>query len=265
MANKPIRWVLKIWVCAESARGPLFGLEDTFTVSQTPDFAKELTHAIHQIQSYNDVVVNDYIGPVIAPTAEALNDDLPPIEALSDKHEYWVHDVACNIEVMDIPEATRVASDVSAGHDKAEDILQFMSTSLPDDIYHQKVSSLNKDQIRAFNFVKSHLQLQEPFHLFISDPGGIGKSHVISVIQELIKRVKLGQVGARCLHHCAYWCGRIQHFWYHFAPCLLFTCSARCTSRLFTAWCRAASRYAPDSLVLGGKNLLYVANDLSLK
>ena len=59
-------------------------------------FAKELTHAIHQIQSYNDVVVNDYIGPVIGPNAEALNDDLPPIEALSD-------------EVMDIPEAEHLS------------------------------------------------------------------------------------------------------------------------------------------------------------
>ena len=159
------------------------------------DFANELTHAIHQIQSYNDVVVNDYIGPVIAPNAEALNDDLPLIEALSDEHEYSVYDVACNVEVVDIPEGEhlRVASDVSAGHDEAEFFLQLMSTSLPDDIYHQKVSSLNKDQIRAFNFVKSHLQQQEPFHLFISGPGGVGKSHVISVIQELIKRVKLGQ------------------------------------------------------------------------
>ena len=54
------------------------------------------------------------------------------------------------------------------------------------------MSQHTRDLNPLVNFVKSHLQQQEPFHLFITGPGGVGKSHVISVIQELIKRVKLG-------------------------------------------------------------------------
>ena len=79
-------------------------------------------------------------------------------------------------------------NNISAGKQEGDDILTMTSSSLPDAKFNSLVESLNSDQKAVFDFIKENC-MKPPYYLFISGPGGTGKSYIITVIKEYIHRI----------------------------------------------------------------------------
>ena len=70
-------------------------------------------------------------------------------------------------------------------------------TTIPDEEYYHMCSTLNKKQQILFNYIMRQVQdykndedglHSDPFYIFLSGGGGVGKSHLVKVIAEYVKR-----------------------------------------------------------------------------
>jgi hypothetical protein len=107
---------------------------------------------------------------------------------------------------------------------------------IPPDQYRQLLRELNAKQLEIVMFHRNWCKkavialkegkLVEPYHVFLSGPGGVGKSHVIKLIySDTLKFLRLsGAIEpddvANCVTNCPHWCSSIQYQWYDLAFCI---------------------------------------------
>ena len=163
-------------------------------------FENQLEKAINQIQSYNVVVVNDYIAPIVAPNVECCDNDLPPVKEMPEdfllyETEYQddpISDIKCDEE--------KILDGIYFEQEEQKELNVIKSTRMTDCEFEATVNGLNFEQKGAFDHVNRYFaQLNDfnqglvkdkpsSFCLFICGLGGTGKSHLISLLQESMRR-----------------------------------------------------------------------------
>ena len=164
--------------------------------------ADDIARAVKQIQSLEDKVMNDYIAPMVAPNIDAFDNDFPDssefIRDDPDKINLFEINSQFDHEVEDNKEVNTVLS----GIDEDVHMNHLKFTRMSDNDYEYAIQGLNKEQHDVFSSVqqyfsdlrKFHLgecSKPESLHLYVSGPGGTGKSHVINLLRELITRCSL--------------------------------------------------------------------------
>ena len=166
------------------------------------EFASKLAVAVRDIQSVNDIVVNNYIAPIVAPNIEGLNEDVNHHEPPEIPDEYAALDIGCEIELdpdHDFPnidcDIVTTSKEIEIGFNEGKEMLAMTSKRMSDDNFEEAIHKLNKEQRQVFDFVKKNLTVDSggsvtspPFHLYVSGAGGTGKSFVIDVIAEFVRR-----------------------------------------------------------------------------
>ena len=78
-------------------------------------------------------------------------------------------------------------------------IARVKDLNMPDDLYYKMFEQLNHKQRLFFNYIMNYVQELKwnksnnkeepaPFYIFLSGPGGVGKSHLIKIITEYCRR-----------------------------------------------------------------------------
>jgi hypothetical protein len=185
-----------------------FNAKQQYFPLQATEFGEEIERAVKEIQSFSDVVVNDYIAPVVAPNVECLDNDLPPQEDVSENlgifnigQEVLVNcDEKMINEDYDCDIIDDVAENIELGAQEGLETTLMKSSRMTDTDFSSLKSTLNKEQMQAFTYVNKQMQTLKmfisgsiktcpnPFHLFISGAGGTGKSYLIQLLSELIRR-----------------------------------------------------------------------------
>ena len=117
------------------------------------------------------------------------------------EHVNFLEETDQSISIDSVHRQTNISE--APGEADDQELNNLMFTTMTDSDYISSKSSLNTEQLKAFQMVEQYFQsLQlykqgevnnkpDPLHLFISGPGGTGKSHVISLIKELVIRSSL--------------------------------------------------------------------------
>ena len=162
------------------------------------DFSEDLHKAITEIQGYNETVFNGYIAQIVAPNVEAFDNDLSQ-PVINDPFFAAFDDFQLNPD-SPISEKDNIIKSIVAGEAEAIESLCLDSKRMSDFSFKQLVNSFNHEKKTAYDFVHNHyieyFNSEYPeeipsFQLFISGPGGAGKSYLISAIQEPIQRLTL--------------------------------------------------------------------------
>ena len=166
--------------------------------------AEEIARAIKQIQSLEDKVMHNYIAPVVAPNTEAYDNDLPDSSEViqDDPDNFNLFEINSqfdkDIEIEDIKDVNTVIS----GIDEDVHLNHLKLTRMTDSDYEKAIHGLNAEQYDVFSTVQRYFNELHKFnlgehvkpqslHLYVSGPGGTGKSHVINLLRELITRSSL--------------------------------------------------------------------------
>ena len=163
------------------------------SVLSNNNFSKQVESAVFTIQSHNDIIVNDYIVPFIAPNIEAnendiLDKEIPPLLDSRAVFDIGSEDVV-SLETDDTSVQCSGLKDILKGCIEGDDTLTIESMSMSDECFNKMVHSLNHEQLHVFNYINGKLTNQsEPFCFFVSGPGGTGKSYLIKVLMELVHR-----------------------------------------------------------------------------
>jgi energy-coupling factor transporter ATP-binding protein EcfA2 len=155
-------------------------------------FAAVIEEAVHEIQLLNDIVMKDYVGPVVAPNIEAVEAELESILPINNScDDHAIFDIG-NEEIINatnqIYNTEEASHHISCGIQEGDDILAMTSSSISDAKFSEMVNSLNSGQASVFEYVKTNI-FKHKFHIFICGPGGTGKSYLIKIIKEYIHRL----------------------------------------------------------------------------
>ncbi len=160
--------------------------------------AEEIFRAVKQIQALQDSVLNNYIAPVVAPNIEALDNDIPD-------SQNQIHDDPAAVNLVTSSDTCDADMEqlILSGIEDDIELNTLTFTRMTDDDYHANITTLNDGQRNVFDAVKDYYVQLHRFHtrqaldkpdqlrLFVSGPGGTGKSHVIKLLRELITRSSL--------------------------------------------------------------------------
>ena len=200
----PWRNELELTAGHTSAEAAFMAKKDLIHIHEST-FGEEVERAVHQLQMLQDDVMNNYVAPLVAPNIDAIEKEHQSETTKPDASMY-TSNLVDSMEPMTHPEFTTdksrssVVGDIRDAGSECQEIMSLMTNRMTDKEFSSAVVSLNQEQHHAYNMIKKyfrelHQSVQdqrekpEPIRLFISGPGGTGKSHLIKIVREYIMRV----------------------------------------------------------------------------
>lgn len=190
-----------------SAKEAFFNCKEKLKIPDST-FGEEIQRAVRQIQLLQDEVQKNYINPAVAPNAETINIQ-PCSNPVSPCHASQV-DIMCPDESfqsddhMPLDKNCGEASRTMRYNFDGEEMAEFSiirNARMSDEEFHSKVSAMNKEQHAVYSTIKDFFikdyqfrngeldHAPDKLRLYVSGPGGTGKSFLISIIQEYVSRV----------------------------------------------------------------------------